>query len=469
MTQTIAHDPAWRTMLIRILDLLAIISAARIATMLHFGAVLPELPPVYALLQYAAVGIAYAMFPRFGLYSGAHAAPGTRMPERLLGAWTCLLAILALLAFLVHLAASLSGSWLLYWYCAGGLMLLLVRAGIRLSMSLARRRGWGGTRVLVVGGGDVSRQLLAAARGQGRLEYTVCAWCPAPGETPAPAPAGLDALHDAGAIPGYLRQHDIDEIWIAMPLNRADAVGRLQHILRNEYTELRWFMDTGALHLLRTNMDTLFGLPLLNLNCPGTGHWNRIGKLVFDKVFALAVLMLLSPLYLAIYCGVKLSSPGPACFVQRRIGLNGAEFKVYKFRSMRLHDEPANVVVQATANDPRVTRFGAFLRRTSLDELPQFLNVLKGDMSVVGPRPHAVQHTETYGGLLDNYMLRHRAKPGITGWAQINGYRGETDTLDKMVKRVQYDLYYIRHWSLWLDLRIVLWTALRGWTGRNAY
>lgn len=469
MNRTFARDPAWRDMLLRASDLVAIALAARIAVWLRFGAVLPELPPVYTIVQYAAAAAGYALLPRFGLYDGWHTQPAGRLLTRLVAAWSTTLAALVLLAFLLHLADGLSRLWLLYWYGAGTSLLLLVRMAARWGLPFAHHRGWPTAQVLLVGGGSVGRQLLAAARGEGRFDYTVRAWCPAPGESAVPAPDGVDALEQADAIPGYLQQHQIDEIWIGLPMSEADTVGRLQHLLRHDFTELRWIMDTGRLQILRTNMETLFGLPLLNLNCSGTGNWNRIGKLVFDKVFALVVLMLLSPLYLAIYVGVKLSSPGPACFVQRRIGLNGVEFKVYKFRSMRLHDEPGNKVVQATANDPRVTRFGAFLRRTSLDELPQFLNVLQGHMSVVGPRPHAIQHTEMYGGLLDNYMLRHRAKPGITGWAQIHGYRGETDTLDKMIKRVQYDLYYIRHWSLWLDLRIVLWTALRGWTGNNAY
>ncbi len=135
---------------------------------------------------------------------------------------------------------------------------------------------------------------------------------------------------------------------------------------------------------------------------------------------------------------------------------------------MKPHQE-SNVVTQATKNDPRITRIGEFIRRTSLDELPQFINVLLGDMSIVGPRPHALQHNDMYKDMLELYMLRHRVKPGITGWAQIHGHRGETDTLDKMAKRVQFDLYYIQHWSLWMDMRIILWTAFKGWTGKNAY
>ncbi|HEV2609943.1 MAG TPA: sugar transferase, partial [Noviherbaspirillum sp.] len=153
---------------------------------------------------------------------------------------------------------------------------------------------------------------------------------------------------------------------------------------------------------------------------------------------------------------------------QPRLGLNGKKFNVYKFRSMKMHQEHG-VVKQATKDDPRITPIGAFLRRTSLDELPQFINVLLGDMSVVGPRPHALQHNEMYKDLLEMYMLRHRVKPGITGWAQIHGHRGETDTVDKMAKRVQFDLHYIQNWSLWMDIRIIIWTAFKGWTGKNAY
>jgi putative colanic acid biosynthesis UDP-glucose lipid carrier transferase len=155
-------------------------------------------------------------------------------------------------------------------------------------------------------------------------------------------------------------------------------------------------------------------------------------------------------------------------FRQPRLGLNGREFKVYKFRTMKVHQEQ-NTVTQATKNDPRITPIGGFLRRTSLDELPQFINVLLGDMSVVGPRPHALQHNEMYKDLLETYMLRHRVKPGITGWAQIHGHRGETDTVDKMARRVEFDLHYIQHWSLWMDVRIIIWTAFKGWTGKNAY
>jgi putative colanic acid biosysnthesis UDP-glucose lipid carrier transferase len=191
-------------------------------------------------------------------------------------------------------------------------------------------------------------------------------------------------------------------------------------------------------------------------------------KRLVDVVFSSFVLILLAPLLVLIGVGVKLSSPGPILFKQRRHGIHNREIVVYKFRSMRVMEDGA-AIPQATRNDARVTPFGAFLRSTSLDELPQFINVLQGRMSIVGPRPHAIAHNEAYRQLIDGYMLRHRVKPGITGWAQVNGHRGETDTLEKMKRRLKCDLNYINHWSLALDLQIILRTALVFFKTQNVY
>jgi putative colanic acid biosysnthesis UDP-glucose lipid carrier transferase len=191
-------------------------------------------------------------------------------------------------------------------------------------------------------------------------------------------------------------------------------------------------------------------------------------KRASDIVLALVICALILPVLLGIAVGVKLSSPGPVLFRQRRYGLDGREIHVYKFRSMTVTEDGA-VIEQATRADERVTRFGAFLRRYSLDELPQFINVLQGRMSVVGPRPHAVAHNEMYRRLIKGYMIRHKVKPGITGWAQVNGLRGQTNTLDSMENRIAYDLAYLRHWSLQLDLWIVLKTLLVVFNDRNAY
>ena len=187
-----------------------------------------------------------------------------------------------------------------------------------------------------------------------------------------------------------------------------------------------------------------------------------------DLILGTIITILISTLMLIIALGIKLTSRGPIIFKQDRYGLSGQKITVYKFRSMRVM-ENADVVIQATKQDPRVTRFGSFLRRKSLDELPQFINVLQGRMSIVGPRPHAVAHNEEFRRIVDNYMIRHKVKPGITGLAQVNGYRGEVDTLDKMEKRVQYDIDYIQNWSLWLDIKIIFKTMTKGFSGENAY
>jgi putative colanic acid biosynthesis UDP-glucose lipid carrier transferase len=212
--------------------------------------------------------------------------------------------------------------------------------------------------------------------------------------------------------------------------------------------------DIFLFDLIQARMDTIGGIPVLAVcETPFYGV-NGIVKRVSDIVLATLILILIAPVMAAVAAGVKLSSPGPILFRQRRYGLDGQEIIVYKFRSMTV-TEDGPVVRQATRNDARVTPFGAFIRRTSLDELPQFINVLQGRMSIVGPRPHAVAHNEMYRKLIKSYMLRHKVKPGITGWAQVNGLRGETDTVEKMKARIEYDLDYLRNWSLRLDLAII--------------
>jgi putative colanic acid biosynthesis UDP-glucose lipid carrier transferase len=227
--------------------------------------------------------------------------------------------------------------------------------------------------------------------------------------------------------------------------------------------------DVFGISIIQGRLQDMNGVPVVGIcETPftGTNGWSSDGR---TSCCLLIILVLISPLMLAIAIGVKLSSPGPAIFRQRRNGLDGEEIVVYKFRSMRAMDNGPVVASRPPRNDPRITPFGAFLRRTSLDELPQFINVLQGRMSIVGPRPHAVAHNEMYRQLIKAYMVRHKVKPGITGWAQVNGLRGETETVDKMQARVEYDLEYLRNWSLGLDLQIIVRTVRVIFFDRNAY
>jgi putative colanic acid biosynthesis UDP-glucose lipid carrier transferase len=269
-------------------------------------------------------------------------------------------------------------------------------------------------------------------------------------------------------LPAYVKAHSVDLIFITLPMASQPRIMGLLDELRDTTASVYFAPDIFLFDLIQARMDNIGGVPIVAV-CE-TPFYGLAGltKRISDIVLASLILLAIAPLILCIAIAVKLESPGPALFRQRRYGLDGKEIIVYKFRSMTVCED-GGVIRQATRNDQRVTRLGAFLRKTSLDELPQFINVLQGRMSVVGPRPHAVAHNELYRKLIKGYMIRHKVKPGITGWAQVNGMRGETDTLDKMKARIEFDLAYLRNWSLRLDLSIILRTVLVVLRDRHAY
>jgi Undecaprenyl-phosphate glucose phosphotransferase len=239
--------------------------------------------------------------------------------------------------------------------------------------------------------------------------------------------------------------------------------------LREDIVNIRFMPDLRSVAMFESSMIDLLGVPAINLVASPLSQTSQLQKEMFDRLFAAAALISLAPLLVAIAIAVKLSSRGPVLFRQKRKGADGRVFTIYKFRSMRLHAETPGALCQATRHDARITPIGAFLRHTSLDELPQFFNVLRGDMSVVGPRPHALEHDDLYQKVVAGYIQRYRIKPGITGWAQINGFRGETDQIEKMERRVEHDLYYLGNWSFALDMRIIAATIVKGLVHNNAY
>jgi putative colanic acid biosynthesis UDP-glucose lipid carrier transferase len=282
-----------------------------------------------------------------------------------------------------------------------------------------------------------------------------------------PEAAGL-RLGTLKQVAPYIREHGVHEVYITLPLGSQPRIVALLEEVQGTTASVFFVPDVFGISIIQGRLQDMNGVPVVGLcETPFTGT-NRLVKRVSDVVLSGLILVLITPLLALIAAGVKLSSPGPVIFRQRRNGLDGEEIIVYKFRSMRTQDNGA-VVPQATKDDPRITPFGAFLRRSSLDELPQFVNVLQGRMSIVGPRPHAVAHNEQYRQLIKAYMVRHKVKPGITGWAQIHGHRGETDTIEKMQARVEYDLEYLRNWSLGLDLQIIARTIKLVFFDRNAY
>ncbi len=264
------------------------------------------------------------------------------------------------------------------------------------------------------------------------------------------------------------KKGDVDLVYIALPMKGEDRINQIVTGLSDTTASVYVVPDFLVFDLLHSRWVNVGDIPTVSIfETPFYGVEGWVKRLE-DIVLSSLILLLIAVPMLAIALGVKLSSPGPVFFKQKRYGLDGRQIRVWKFRSMTVTEDGKNVV-QATKGDARITPFGAFLRKTSLDELPQFINVLRGEMSIVGPRPHAVAHNEEYRKLISGYMLRHKVKPGITGWAQVNGWRGETDTLHKMQKRVECDLWYIRRWSVMLDLKIIFLTLYKGFSGENAY
>jgi putative colanic acid biosysnthesis UDP-glucose lipid carrier transferase len=259
-------------------------------------------------------------------------------------------------------------------------------------------------------------------------------------------------------LPRYIEEHGVRDVFITLPLTSQPRILNLMEVLQNTTASLHFVPDVFGVSIIQGRLIDMGGIPVVGLHVTPFEGINGLVKRISDIVLSSVILVLILPVLALVAIGVKLSSPGPVIFRQRRTGLDGEVIEVYKFRSMTTQDNGPQVQ-QATRNDRRITPFGAFIRKTSLDELPQFINVLQGRMSIVGPRPHAVAHNEQYRSIVKAYMARHKVKPGITGWAQVNGLRGETDTVDKMARRVEYDLEYLRNWSLSLDLLIIARTA----------
>lgn len=259
------------------------------------------------------------------------------------------------------------------------------------------------------------------------------------------------------------------EVWICVPFEMGSVVRAVFYELRHHTVEVRFIPDFEGMQLLNHRMSEVAGHIAVDLSVSPIDGVARIIKRMEDLILGLVISILILPVCVAIGVAIKVSSPGPILFKQYRTGANGKPFKVYKFRTMYTHQEPDGCITQARQGDERITPIGVFLRKSSFDELPQFYNVLQGRMSIVGPRPHALAHNEYYKDIVESYMKRHKVKPGITGWAQVNGHRGETDTILKMEKRVSHDLWYIDNWSLWLDLKIILLTIIKGFFNKNAY
>ena len=432
--------------LLRVFDMGAVALAGWLAYALRFESF--RLPAIYEVALLVGVLLTAVVFSRFGVYRPWRGGSVLEEIGRFTLAWWFVAVVMVIIAFFAQMGADYSRLWGAGWLLLGWLLLLTSRLLLRSVLIALRVRGRNIRHVLVVGskglGAAVANRLLAAPWTGLRV---AAVFGESPEELrnlqrdgqPFETRAGIDGIRP------FIDQQGIDQVWLALPLSEEKKIRAIYDELRQTTVDVRLVPEVSGLRLLQRSITDIAGLPVVDLSYSPMNGGNEWVKLVEDQVLALVILILLSPLLLGIAVAIKLSSPGPVLFRQKRHGLGGGEIEVYKFRTMVHRQEADRETVQAKADDPRVTRLGAFLRRASLDELPQLINVLQGRMSLVGPRPHPVWLNDKHMSQIDSYAQRHKVKPGITGWAQVNGYRGETDTLEKMQKRVEYDLYYIEN------------------------
>ncbi len=379
--------------------------------------------------------------------------------DTLLG-WGLVVGILIFLGFATKLAYRYSEEVIYTWFLITPLVLILSHMVVQKIASDVRKKGEVRP-VVIVGANEMGLNIANRIREFPYLLMEVKGFFEDRNESRSPIPAS-SILGGVADVAAYVRKHNIQMIFISLPMAAQPRIRALLDDLHDTTASIYFLPDVYLFDLMQARFDHVGDIPVIGIcESPFMGVDNVV-KLASDFAFSLIALFLFSPLMLLIAIAVKATSPGPVIFKQRRYGLNGEEIIVYKFRSMTV-SEDGDKVDQAKRNDPRITRIGAFLRKSSLDELPQFINVLQGRMSIVGPRPHAVAHNELYRKLIKGYMLRHKVKPGITGWAQVNGLRGETEALEKMQARIAYDLEYLQNWSLWFDTLIIfrtIWVVL---------
>jgi len=394
-----------------------------------------------------------------------------KLRSMVLSAWLTLtvsFSALVLFAFIFKFSDQLSRVTIVCWFAFSFVNLFLWRLILRSYKVNRRKLGFSIKQAAIIGATDAGVRIAKQIEQHNELGYDSVGFF----EDRSPERVFKNQNYSIeGSVNDAVnsaRNGEIDVLFIALPLKAEKRIAEILGRLGDTTVDVHFIPDFFLSNLIHARIDHVGDIDTLSVfESPylGIKEWVKRSE---DIILGLMILTLISPILLIIAFCIKFTSNGPILFKQDRYGLAGQKIKVWKFRSMTV-TENSDVVTQATKNDSRITPLGGFLRRTSLDELPQFFNVVTGDMSIVGPRPHAVSHNEEYRKKVEFYMLRHKVKPGITGWAQINGWRGETDTLEKMENRVDYDLQYIKNWSLWFDLKIIFLTVFKGFTGKNAY
>ncbi|HET7301248.1 MAG TPA: undecaprenyl-phosphate glucose phosphotransferase [Oleiagrimonas sp.] len=441
-------------------DLVIVVAMACAVSWFRFGTVEPSRP--YLTAAVLGVLLTLLIFPFAGVYRSWRGLGLAMEVARVCLAWSMVMAALLALSWVLKSSGDYSRLWVVSWY-AGGLALFAAhRLVARQLLGYVRANGLDTRKVILVGATQSGMQIVEAARNNPWMGLDVVGY--------------IATRHDVVEIqdlPRICSLHEFlgdienivfDQLWVALPMSAEEDIRKVMAETNDSTATIRLIPDLFGYELLNHEATAIAGIPIITLRgSPITGY-AHIAKAIEDRVLSALILLFISPLMLLIALCVKLSSPGPVLYRQKRVGMEGKEFDMFKFRSMPV-DTEKDGVRWGNAKNKQTTRFGRFIRKTSLDELPQFINVLKGDMSIVGPRPERPIFVQNFRKEVPKYMQKHLVKAGITGWAQINGWRGDTD----LGKRIEFDLYYIRNWSVWMDIRIIFRTLLYGFFGKNAY
>lgn len=408
----------------------------------------------YSILMVLSVLIMHIVYQYTGQYRQNHSI--ARSLFKRFKAWLYVIGILLSIAFITKAMGFYSREVLSIWAVTAFIAQSINYLIFTKFTTTARKKSQKKHNTLVIGVSHTSRRLIESIEKNIWLEQSIVGYV---NNDEAIAPQSVPYLGDLTELNQVIERYSIKSVYIVFPSHQLDQLESIYLQLMLKDVTLHWVPDISALNLINHHVKEISGLPIITLSESPLEGGKLIYKTIFDVILTSIILIILSPLLLITALLIKITSSGPILFCQERHGWNNKIFKIYKFRSMKVHKEKAGIITQATLIDNRVTPIGRFIRRTSIDELPQLFNVLKGDMSLVGPRPHAVAHNELFEDQIDDYLARHKIKPGITGLAQITGFRGETDTLDKMQGRVQQDISYINNWSIALDIEILFKTG----------
>lgn len=415
-------------------------------------------------LQFSLVAT-FLLFSLFNIYQVWRGVSILTELKKISVAWLTVGLLLTAIAFITKSGSDYSRYWIVVWFASAWVLLIIFRGFVRVILRYLRSSGFNNRHIVIVGTGD---QAIVVADRLRRSTWFGLEISALYGGVNGNLPSWLEdklLINNVEDLRNYVDENSVDQVWICLPHTEEKTISDVINVLDESSVEVRYVPDIFEYQLMHHSLLEIAGVPIVNISYSSIDGFNKVIKAAEDYILASILLLLLSPLMLIIAIWIKISSKGPVLYRQQRVGWNGKEFTMFKFRSMPVDAESHSGPVWSNKDDNRATGFGSLLRKSSLDELPQLFNVLYGEMSLIGPRPERPMFVEKYKDEVPHYMKKHLVKAGLTGWAQVHGWRGNTC----LHSRIEHDLYYIENWSLWLDIKIIFLTVFKGLVDENAY